>query len=148
MADPVIEGRSLVLEAIRALAIACRARAAYPSVHPNVTKAVSAAQARVGQVLAVHGSVGIGVGRAHLRVGVWTLDSPQARALAEALYLRQVAVLRIDRGVAPGRAPARSCSGSRARSSRSSPGPRPSARPGTPPAVTFSSSRSTTRPSG
>ena len=101
MVEPVVEGRSLVLEAVRALAIACRARAAYPSDHPNVTKAVESAQARVGQMLTAHGSVGIGVGRAHLRVGVWTLDSPQARALAEALYLRQVAVLRIDRGVTP-----------------------------------------------
>ena len=52
-------------------------------------------------MLTAHGSVGIGVGRAHLRVGVWTLDSPQARALADTLYLRQVAVLRIDRGVLP-----------------------------------------------
>ncbi len=99
MADPVIEGRSLVLEAIRALAIACRARAAYPAVHPTVTQAVSAAQASVGKMLASHGSVGIGVGRAHLRVGVWTLDTTQARALAQALYLRQVAALRIERGV-------------------------------------------------
>jgi HEAT repeat protein len=101
VADPVVEGRSLVLEAIRALAIACRARAAYPSDHPNVAKAVGTAQARVTAVLAAHGSVSIGVGRAHLRVGVWTLDSPQAKALADALYLRQVAVLRIDRGVQP-----------------------------------------------
>ena len=101
MADPIIEGRSLVLEAIRALAVACRARAAYPAEHPNVTQAVSAAQASVGKMLASHGSVGIGVGRAQLRVGVWTLDTPQARALAQALYLRQVAVLRIERGVQP-----------------------------------------------
>jgi hypothetical protein len=101
VADPVVEGRSLVLEAIRALAIACRAWAAYPSDHPNVTQAVGTAQARIGAMLAAHGSVGIGVGRPHLRVGVWTLDSPQARALAETLYLRQVAVLRIDRGVQP-----------------------------------------------
>jgi HEAT repeat protein len=90
-----------VLDAIRALAIACRARAAYPSDHPNVTQAVGAAQARVDQVLAAQGSVAIGVGRAHLRVGVWTLESPQARALAQALYQRQVAALRIDRGVQP-----------------------------------------------
>ena len=101
MADPVTEGRSLVLEAIRALAIACRARAAYPSDHPNVTRAVSAAQARVGEMLAVHGSVGVGVGRGQLRVGIWTLETPQARALADALYQRQVAVLRIERGVLP-----------------------------------------------
>src|SRR4249920_1687673 len=47
VADPVIEGRSLVVEAIRSLAIACRAWAAYPSDHPNVTRAVDAAQARV-----------------------------------------------------------------------------------------------------
>ena len=96
-----MEGRSLVLEAIRALAIACRAWAAYPADHPNVTQAVGTAQARIGAMLAAHGSVGIGVGRAHLRVGVWTLDSPQARALADTLYLRQVAVLRFDRGVQP-----------------------------------------------
>ena len=101
MADPVIEGRSLVLEAIRTLAIACRARAAYPAVHPNVTQAVSAAQASIGKMLASHGSVGIGVGRTHLQEGVWTLDTAQARALAQALYVRQVAMLRIERGVQP-----------------------------------------------
>jgi HEAT repeat protein len=101
VADPVVEGRSLVVEAIRALAIACRAWAAYPSDHPNVTRAVGAAQARVGEMLAVHGSVAIGVARQHLRVGVWTLDSAQARALAQALYQRQVAVARMDRGLLP-----------------------------------------------
>jgi HEAT repeat protein len=99
VADPVIEGRSLVLEAIRSLGIACRAWAAYPSDHPNVTRAVDAAQARVGEMLSVHGSVAIGVARKHLRVGVWTLESAQARALAQALYQRQVAVLRLDRGL-------------------------------------------------
>jgi HEAT repeat protein len=99
VADPAAEGRALVLEAIRALTIACRARAAYPSDHPNVTQAVSTANARIGAMLAAHGLVEIGVERAHLRVGLWTLDSPQARALADALYLRQVAVLRIARGL-------------------------------------------------
>jgi len=101
VADPVIEGRSLVLEAIRSMGIACRAWAAYPSDHPNVTRAVDAAQARVGAMLSAHGSVAIGVARKHLRVGVWTLESAQARALAQALYTRQVAVLRIDRGLQP-----------------------------------------------
>jgi len=101
VADPVIEGRSLVLEAIRSLGIACRAWAAYPSDHPNVTRAVDAAQTRVGEMLSAHGSVAIGVARKHLRVGVWTLESAQARALAQVLYQRQVAVLRIDRGLQP-----------------------------------------------
>ena len=101
VADPVIEGRSLVVEAIRTLAIACRAYAAYPSDHPNVTRAVGAAQARVGEMLAAQGSVAIGVARNHLRVGAWTLESPQARALAQALYRRQAAVLRLDRGIQP-----------------------------------------------
>ena len=97
----MIEGRSLVLEAIRSLAIACRAWAAYPSDHPNVTQAVGAAQTRVGGMLSAHGSVAIGVSRNHLRVGVWTLETAQARALAKALYQRQVAVLRMDRGIPP-----------------------------------------------
>jgi HEAT repeat protein len=101
VADPVIEGRSLVLEAIRSMGIACRAWAAYPSDHPNVTRAVDAAQTRVGEMLSAHGSVAIGVARKHLRVGVWTLESAQARALAQVLYQRQVAVLRIDRGLQP-----------------------------------------------
>jgi hypothetical protein len=99
VADPVIEGRSLVVEAIRALAIACRTWAAYPSDHPNVTQAVGAAQARVGEMLAAQGSVAIGVARNHLRVGVWTLESPQSRALAQALYRRQAAALRMDHGI-------------------------------------------------
>jgi HEAT repeat protein len=101
VADPVVEGRSLVVEAIRALAIACRAWAAYPSDHPNVTQAVGAAQTRVGEMLAAHGSVAVGVARNHLRVGVWTLESAQARALAQALYRRQAAVLRMERGIQP-----------------------------------------------
>ena len=88
-------------EAIRALTVACRTWAAYPSDHPNVTQAVGTAQARVAEMLASHGSIAIGVARAHLRVGVWTLDSPQARALAQALYRRQAAVLRMERGVEP-----------------------------------------------
>ena len=83
------------------MGIACRAWAAYPSDHPNVTRAVDAAQARVGEMLSAHGSVAIGVAKKHLRVGVWTLESAQARALAQALYQRQVAVLRIDRGLQP-----------------------------------------------
>jgi hypothetical protein len=99
VADPVVEGRSLVVEAIRTLAIACRAWAAYPADHPNVIQAVSAAQTRVGEMLAAHGAVAIGVARTHLRVGVWTLESAQARALAQALYQRQAAVLRLDRGL-------------------------------------------------
>ena len=101
MADPLVEGRSLVVEAIRALTVACRTWAAYPSDHPNVTQAVGTAQARLAEMLASHGSIAIGVARAHLRVGVWTLDSPQARALAQALYRRQAAVLRIERGIEP-----------------------------------------------
>ena len=97
----MVEGRSLVLEAIRSLAIACRAWAAYPSDHPNVTQAVGAAQERVGRMLSVHGAVAVGVSRDHLRVGVWTLETAQARTLARALYQRQAAVLRVDRGVQP-----------------------------------------------
>jgi len=99
VADPVIEGRSLVVEAIRALAIACRAWAAYPSDHPNVAQAVGAAQSRVGDMLVAHGSVAIGIARNHLRVGAWILESPQSRALALALYRRQATVLRMDPGV-------------------------------------------------
>ena len=95
----MIEGRSLVTEAIRALVIACRAWAAYPSDHPNVTKALGAAQARVGEMLSAHGSVAVGATRTHLRVGPWTLEFPQARALAQALYQRHAAMLRFDRGI-------------------------------------------------
>lgn len=97
----MVEGRSVVLEAIRSLAIACRAWAAYPSDHPNVTQAVGAAQERVGRMLSAHGSVAVGVARNHLRVGVWTLETAQARTLAKALYQRQAAVLRVDRGIQP-----------------------------------------------
>jgi hypothetical protein len=99
VADPVIEGRSLVMEAIRTLAIACGACAAYPSDHPNLARALGTAHARVGAMLEAHGAMAIGVARHHLRVGVWTLDSAQARALAHALYRRQAAVLRVERGV-------------------------------------------------
>jgi HEAT repeat protein len=101
VADPVTEGRTLVADGIRTLALACRAWAAYPPDHPNVAQAVGAAQARIGDMLAAHGSVAIGVGRTDLRVGVWTFESPQARTLAQTLYLRQVAALRVDRGVQP-----------------------------------------------
>src|SRR5262245_24811102 len=101
VADPVIQGRSVVVEAIRSLAIACRAWAAYPSDHPNATQAVSAAQARVDEMLSAHGSVAISVTRDQLRVGVWSLETPQARALAQALYRRQAAVVRLERGVPP-----------------------------------------------
>jgi hypothetical protein len=99
--DPVLQGRSVVVDAIRALAIACRGWAAYPSDHPNVTQAVSAAQRRIDEMLSAHGSVAISVTRSHLRVGVWSLETPQARALAQALYRRQAAVVRLERGVQP-----------------------------------------------
>jgi hypothetical protein len=99
VADPATEGRSLVLDAIGTLVIACRARAAYPADHPNLTRALDIARARVGAMLDAQGAVAIGVARHHLRVGVWTLDSPQARALAHALYRRHAAVLRMERGV-------------------------------------------------
>ena len=123
VADPVIEGRSLVLEAIRSLGIACRAWAAYPSDHPNVTQAVDAAQARVGGMLSAHGSVAIGVARSHLRVGVWTLESAQARALAQALISGR-SPFSGSTGASSPRSSGRSCSGSRARRSPSSPGRR------------------------
>jgi hypothetical protein len=101
VADPVIEGRALVVDAIRMLAVACRAWAAYPPDHPNVTRAVSAAQTRVAEMLAAQGSVAVSVARSQLRIGTWTLDSPQARALAASLYQRQAAVVRLEQGLQP-----------------------------------------------
>src|SRR5262249_62310052 len=56
VADPAVEGRSLVMEAIRTLAIACRGWAGYPADHPNVTQAGDAAQTRGSETLAAHGA--------------------------------------------------------------------------------------------
>jgi HEAT repeat protein len=62
---------------------------------------VGAAQTSIAEMLSAHGSVALGVAQRHLRVGVWTLESAQARALAQALYQRQAAVLRMERGLQP-----------------------------------------------
>jgi HEAT repeat protein len=94
--DPVVEGRTRLLEAIHAVTVACRTRGAYPPDHPTVRQAVARASARLGAAVAALGPLALGVGRTYLRVGLWTLDSPQAQALAQALYVRQVAVLHVD----------------------------------------------------
>jgi HEAT repeat protein len=101
VADPAVQGRSLLLDAIRVVAVACRAWEAYPPAHPTVLRAIETAYTRLAAALATLGPVALGVARTHLRAGVWTLNSPQACALAQALYRRQVATVQIDAGLTP-----------------------------------------------
>jgi hypothetical protein len=97
--EPAVEGRSLLIDTIRTIAVACRAWGAYPPEHPTVRQAIETAGVRVAAALAALGSLALGVARSHLRAGTWTLDTAQARTLAQALYVRQVAVLHIEPGL-------------------------------------------------
>ena len=81
VADPVIEGplRGLGGDPV-ALAIACRAWAAYPSDHPNVTRAVDAARRASTRCCRLTARWPLASRAKHLRVGVWTSSRLARRA--------------------------------------------------------------------
>ena len=96
------EADQLLTETVRAVAVAWRNLATYPPDHPLRTGALEAAHRRLAELAELEGRVVLGVARDGLRAGETKLDSPPARRLAQALYDRDVAILRIDAGVQPG----------------------------------------------
>jgi HEAT repeat protein len=87
---------------VRNFAIARKNLAAYPPGHPAVVGSVNAAHRRLEELVAAGGTLALGVTRDALVFGDETLSFVHARELAQALYRRAVATVRIEPGVQPG----------------------------------------------
>ncbi len=90
-----------MLELVRALAIAWKNLAAYPPGHPALAASLGLAQRRLQDLLAKSGAVIFGVASDGLVIAQEKLTSSHARELARALYLRDVALLRLESGLEP-----------------------------------------------
>jgi len=90
---------SLLSDMVRSLAIAWKKLGAYPKGHPALEGAIETVLERLGTLTATTGDLALGVTRDGLLFNNRTLDFDQAQKFAQALYLRDVAVLRIGRGV-------------------------------------------------
>jgi hypothetical protein len=88
-----------VLELVRALAIAWKNMAAYPSGHPALVASLGLAHGRLQDLLAASGAVTFGIARDGLLASHEKLTSTHARDLAHALYVREVALLRFEPGL-------------------------------------------------
>ena len=84
---------------VRNFAIARKNLAAYPPGHPAVVGSVNAAHRRLEELVAAGGRLALGVTRDALVFGDETLTFVHARELAQALYRRAVATVRIEPGV-------------------------------------------------
>jgi hypothetical protein len=84
---------------VRNFAIARKNLAAYPSGHPAVVGSVNAAHRRLEELVAAGGTLVLGVTRDALIFGDETLSFVHAKDLAQALYRRSVAAVRIEPGV-------------------------------------------------
>jgi HEAT repeat protein len=87
---------------VRNFAIARKNLAAYPPGHPAVVGSVNAAHRRLAELVAAGGELALGVTRDALIFGDETLSFVHARDLAQALYRRSVAAVRIEPGVEAG----------------------------------------------
>jgi hypothetical protein len=90
-----------VLELVRALAIAWKNLAAYPSGHPALVASLGLAYRRLQDLLAASGAVTFGISSDGLVAAQEKLTSSHARDLARALYLREAALLRLEPGLQP-----------------------------------------------
>jgi len=97
---PIPPGTGL-LELVRALAIAWKNLAAYPSGHPALVASLGLAHQRLQDLFAANGAVTFGIASDGLVAAQEKLTSSHARDLARALYLREVAVLRLEPGLQP-----------------------------------------------
>lgn len=88
-----------MLELIRALAIAWKNLAAYPAGHPALAASMALAHRRLVEIFGSSGAVTLGVARDGLLCGQEKVTSSHARDLARALYLREVALLRLEPGM-------------------------------------------------
>ena len=97
---PIPPGTGL-LELVRALAIAWKNLAAYPPGHPALVASLGLAHQRLQDLFAANGAVTFGIASDGLVAAQQKLTSSHARDLARALYLREVAVLRLEPGLQP-----------------------------------------------
>ena len=88
-------------ELVRALAIAWKNLAAYPSGHPALVASLGLAHQRLQELFTARGAVTFGIASDGLLAGQEKLTSSHARDLARALYLREVALLRLEPGLQP-----------------------------------------------
>src|SRR5262245_34471754 len=87
-------------DVVVALQAAARQAGVYPAGHPARAAAFQNAHARLAAFLAGSGGLTLGVAKDALLQGDKRLEAPAARALARALFQKEVAVLRIEEGVA------------------------------------------------
>ena len=80
---------------VRALALAWKNLAAYPPGHPALAATLEMAHSRLGQLRGPGGDVVFGIAADGLVYGPEKIDSQQAQKFAQALYTRNVAILRI-----------------------------------------------------
>ena len=90
-----------MLELVRALAIAWKNLAAYPPGHPALVASLGLAHQRLQELCAASGAVTFGIASDGLVAAQEKLTASHARDLARALYLREVAVLRLEPGLQP-----------------------------------------------
>jgi hypothetical protein len=90
-----------VLELVRALAIAWKNLAAYPPGHPALVASLGLAHRRLQDVFLASGPVTFGIARDGLLCAQEKLTSSHAREIARALYVREIALLRLDVGLQP-----------------------------------------------
>jgi hypothetical protein len=90
-----------LLELVRALAIAWKNLAAYPPGHPALVASLGLAHQRLQELFTASGTVTFGIASDGLLAGQEKLTSSHARDLARALYLREVALLRLEPGLQP-----------------------------------------------
>ncbi len=88
-------------EVVSALVTAWRNLAAYPPGHPARSSALATAHARVRAFVAVASPLMLGIGRDGLVSAGKTIQTPQVRAFARALYRRNGGLLRIEEDVEP-----------------------------------------------
>jgi hypothetical protein len=88
-----------LLELVRALAIAWKNLAAYPPGHPALVASLGLAYQRLQELFTANGVVTFGIAGDGLVVAQEKLTSSHARDVARALYLREVAVLRLEPGL-------------------------------------------------
>jgi hypothetical protein len=90
-----------LLELVRALAIAWKNLAAYPPGHPALVASLTLAHQRLQDLFTASGPVTFGISSDGLVAAQEKLTSSHARDLARALYLREVALLRMEPGLQP-----------------------------------------------
>ncbi|HSP15392.1 MAG TPA: HEAT repeat domain-containing protein [Thermoanaerobaculia bacterium] len=88
-------GAIQVIEFVRALALAWKNLAAYPPTHPAVASSLDIVRRRLDELRGPAGEVTLGISNDGLVYGTSKIDIPAAQKLAQALFQRGVAVMRL-----------------------------------------------------